>query len=100
MRVISVPEEPPPFRSVLVTRVNGELRAYWNVCRHLPIPLDGGTGVLEGGEEWTCQTHGARFRTLDGLCVAGPCEGARLYKILLKTSEGRVWGDLSRPESS
>ncbi len=67
--------------SVLVGRCDGEVRAYANVCRHRPFPLDqGGSGVMALDERHlVCHTHGALYRPDDGVCVEGPCEGAALY---------------------
>jgi nitrite reductase/ring-hydroxylating ferredoxin subunit len=68
--------------SVIVGRVDGRVRAYANVCRHYPFPLDqGGSGVMSpDGQLLLCHTHGALYRPDDGLCLEGPCEGARLFE--------------------
>lgn len=70
--------------TALIARVDGELRAYANVCRHKAIPLDarGGTalGVMtDDGASLLCDSHGAVYRPEDGLCTQGPCAGLRLY---------------------
>lgn len=75
--------------------------AYWNVCRHIPIPLDAGMGYLHPGPEWVCKTHGARFRATDGVCVEGPCEGLKLYTLDVHVQDGQLWasGDVPNPVS-
>ncbi|MFW6066706.1 MAG: Rieske (2Fe-2S) protein [Myxococcota bacterium] len=79
-------------REALVLRdQGGTVRAYLNLCKHLPIPLDGGSRRFLGrdGRHLECGTHGATYRIEDGLCVAGPCEGARLDAIRVEeTAEG------------
>lgn len=40
-----------------------------------------------------CNSHGARFRIADGLCVSGPCPGARLQRITLRIDNGRILAD-------
>ncbi len=87
VRIVPYPEGVPPKMSILVTRVEDGYRAYWNVCQHIPIPLDGGSGVLPPFAELTCLTHGAMYRKTDGLCVEGPCEGAHLEPVRLESSD-------------
>lgn len=40
-----------------------------------------------------CNSHGARFRVSDGLCVSGPCPGARLEPVTLRVEEGQILAD-------
>jgi nitrite reductase/ring-hydroxylating ferredoxin subunit len=78
----------PPKKSILVVRTPCGVRAYWNVCRHLPIPLDAGSGVVKTEAELlVCATHGARYEPDQGLCVSGPCRGALLEAVLLELDE-------------
>lgn len=90
-------EGPAPWRSVLLTRSGGELRAYWNVCRHLPVPLDGGVGRLPPGDRFVCLTHGASFRLDDGMCESGPCAGAALHALACGEGDDGAWVDLEIP---
>jgi nitrite reductase/ring-hydroxylating ferredoxin subunit len=86
----------PPYRSVIVVHSQEGLRAYWNVCRHLPIPLDLGAGrlPLQDGK-LVCETHGATYRPEDGRCVTGPCEGEDLQRIEVeRDADGYVYGIL------
>jgi nitrite reductase/ring-hydroxylating ferredoxin subunit len=92
-RVVPVPGA-PAWQTVVVTRAAGGWRGYWNLCRHLPIPLDAGLGRLPPGPELVCSTHGARFRARDGLCVAGPCAGKSLHHVRVEEREGVLWAHL------
>ena len=66
----------------LVVRDGARLRAYVNICKHIAIPLDAGTGdFLDDEGHLVCLTHGALYRISDGLCVAGPCEGESLDEV-------------------
>ena len=71
----------------------GQLFAYRNLCRHLPIPLDSGTGTFldDEGLHLVCVTHGATYRTEDGLCDGGPCKGTRLQRYDVREVDGAIW---------
>ena len=96
VRIVGIAYRTPPYRSVIVTRIGDSIGAYWNVCRHLPVPLDGGMGAIsqDGKGRWVCETHGARYRPEDGLCVEGPCRGERLTKIAVRVEDGMIVMDL------
>ena len=85
---------PEPYKSIVVLRHDEGVCAYWNVCRHLPVPLDGGAGEVEIDHEGhlVCQTHGARYRPHDGYCVEGPCPGDQLYPIEIVDEDGELFG--------
>jgi nitrite reductase/ring-hydroxylating ferredoxin subunit len=89
----------PPLlrtRSALVGRTAGKTRAFANVCRHQPLPLD----VTADPEEVTpgvraapmderrvhllCHSHGALYETTGGRCVMGPCEGEDLLPLAVE----------------
>lgn len=71
----------------------GEVYAYQNLCKHLPIPLDGGSGDFFAGDVDTlrCGTHGALYRVSDGFCTRGPCRGTFLRRHLVRELAGEVW---------
>ena len=73
----------------------GQVIVYENICRHLPISIDYGDGrfFTGDGKEIICQTHGAIYEPLSGLCTRGPCEGASLHKIHFEVRDGAVWID-------
>lgn len=71
----------------------GQVIVYENLCRHLPISIDYGDNrfFTGDGKEIICQTHGAIYEPLSGLCVRGPCEGASLFKVPFEERGGKVW---------
>lgn len=80
-----------PREALVVRDASGQVRAYRNLCRHLPVPLGvsvpGAPPVLREGH-LQCLTHGARYRLHDGLCVSGPCEGSALYALPIEIEAG------------
>lgn len=82
-------EEGTFARSALVGRINGEVRAYANLCRHLAIPLDMNDGwVMDSdGTELECHHHGARFALDTGECTFGPCFGKSLFAMTVVVDE-------------
>ena len=90
-----------PFEEegILVRLPEGEVRAYKNECRHLPMRLDD----REPRELWdssgrylVCSSHGARYQPSDGLCVGGPCEGSHLRPLPIEVQDGEVFLDTSK----
>ena len=70
---------------VVRERADADASAFENHCPHAggilwfpPVP---------GGQVLTCKAHGATFRPGDGLCVSGPCEGARLTPLPVRSCE-------------
>jgi nitrite reductase/ring-hydroxylating ferredoxin subunit len=92
-------EGPFDEEGILVKMGGGEVRAFKNECRHLPMPLDD----REPGDLWdphgrylVCNSHGARYNPDDGLCVAGPCEGSHLKALPIHVCDGEVYLDTSK----
>lgn len=82
-----------PRRGILIRDLDGSLRAYVNVCMHLPVPLS----FTEDGfwspdkRHLMCRTHGALYRPSDGYCVEGPCQGLSLDPLeVLVDESGQV----------
>jgi nitrite reductase/ring-hydroxylating ferredoxin subunit len=83
-----------PREAVVLRDPTGTVRAYVNRCRHLPIPLDGGSRrFLDEERRWLmCGTHGALFRKEDGYCFVGPCRGLSLFALAVEVDEsGTIW---------
>ncbi|MCA9657928.1 MAG: Rieske 2Fe-2S domain-containing protein [Myxococcales bacterium] len=81
-------------RSAFVLRLeDGTLRAYVNLCMHLPVPIDAGRGRYfdREGKHLLCRTHGAKYRPDDGYCVEGPCRGMSLERITVVEEGDDVW---------
>ena len=83
---VRIAEWPVRRREVLVLRDDsGKLRAFFNECRHVPIPLDSGGRKFTNSEGLLeCKTHGALYRRDDGECVSGPCMGSRLVPVVIE----------------
>lgn len=66
-----------------VVRSEGECHVYENRCRHLPLPLDCGDNQFftPDSHYLMCSSHGASYEPSTGLCVQGPCVGARLKTL-------------------
>jgi nitrite reductase/ring-hydroxylating ferredoxin subunit len=84
---------------ILLRLADGDVRAYKNECRHLPMALDS----REPKELWdhdhqhlVCNSHGALYRPHDGLCVRGPCKGSHLRQLPIAVRGGEVFLDTSQ----
>jgi nitrite reductase/ring-hydroxylating ferredoxin subunit len=76
-----------------LARYQGQLVAYENRCRHLPVSLDfySGNFFSPDGQSFICQNHNAIYEPLTGLCVRGPCEGQSLKALEIEVVDGDVW---------
>ena len=76
-----------------VANFKGDIVAYENLCRHLPITLDYGDGEFfsSDGSLFVCQTHGAMYHPKNGLCVEGPCSGASLHPLDIEVTGGEIY---------
>ena len=63
-----------------VVRQEGEVRGWIDRCPHagMPLALMPDRYLTREGDLILCASHGALFRPLDGVCVAGPCAGRAL----------------------
>jgi nitrite reductase/ring-hydroxylating ferredoxin subunit len=64
-----------------VVRKDGEVFGYLDRCPHNGFPLAPVTDqyLTRESDLILCGAHGALFRIGDGLCVGGPCSGAKLW---------------------
>ena len=71
---------------------DGAHRAYVNRCPHAGTPLDAWPNEFftEDGRHLICATHGAVFAPESGLCLEGPCPGARLEPLPLTREGGEL----------
>lgn len=84
-----VPDRGPAF----VVRWHGKVYGYLNQCAHVGGPIDFEGQVLErSGRFLMCARHGAIYEPDTGLCVGGPCKGARLIPLTVaEAADGSVW---------
>ncbi len=80
-------------REGFLARIGDQIVAYENVCRHLPLPLDFGDNHIftQDRQYFACQTHGAIYEPLTGLCLHGPCAGASLKPLRVSSENGELW---------
>lgn len=80
-------------RSAFVIRFEGQVRAYFNECAHVPVELDWLPGRFFDDERrlLVCATHGAMYDPLSGRCLAGPCAGAALRRLKVEERGGAVY---------
>ena len=73
----------------------GELHAYVNRCRHVPIPMDwvDNQFFAEEGRYLMCQTHNAYYEPASGECIAGPASacGKLLYRVPLEVTDDSIY---------
>jgi nitrite reductase/ring-hydroxylating ferredoxin subunit len=76
-----------------VARFQGKILAYENLCRHLPLTLDYADNRFfsTDGKHFVCQTHGALYEPITGLCVRGPCAGASLKPLPIELRNDSIW---------
>jgi nitrite reductase/ring-hydroxylating ferredoxin subunit len=69
-----------------IVNYNGQLFAYMNSCRHVPMTMDWVENQFlnEDGRYILCATHGAAYEPDTGECVFGPPCGQFLARIPLE----------------
>ena len=79
-------------REIVVVQTAHGAKAYRNSCPHQGIPLETFPDrfLTEARDLLICTGHGALFRVEDGVCVAGPCNGARLVEIPVTVADSVV----------
>ena len=78
--------------TIVLVRRGNRIAGFMNRCPHMGLPLDIKPDrlTLRGGDLVRCTHHGALFRTDDGMCIAGPCEGEGLEAAALRIADGVV----------
>ncbi len=71
----------------------GRVFGYENRCRHIPITIDYGDNrfFTGDGKSLVCQTHGAMYDPVTGLCFQGPCKGSSLFPLKVEVEDGNVY---------
>jgi nitrite reductase/ring-hydroxylating ferredoxin subunit len=80
-------------RDAFAVRFRGRVYAWVNSCRHQSLPLDFGDAHFfdERADALVCCHHGARYDPASGVCVDGPCEGARLTALAIEQRGNELW---------
>jgi nitrite reductase/ring-hydroxylating ferredoxin subunit len=93
VRVVHLSPDPlgRPREALVLIDQTRTPRAYLNLCRHLPVPLDAASRQFLAGGHLQCLTHGARYRLEDGLCVRGPCRGESLIALELRVIDRELF---------
>jgi nitrite reductase/ring-hydroxylating ferredoxin subunit len=80
-----------PLRGFVI-RTGEQVWGYVNRCPHAghPLNLAPHKFLTPGRELILCSSHGALFEPEQGLCIAGPCRGARLRQLPLRLTAGYV----------
>ena len=75
-----------------VVRQGDAVHGYVDRCTHMALPLAQQLDqYLTGdGSLIECSWHGALYRIDDGVCVGGPCVGARLRAWPVKVHDGMI----------
>ncbi|MEF8801879.1 MAG: Rieske 2Fe-2S domain-containing protein [Halolamina sp.] len=78
-------------REAILVRTDSDVTAWFNYCQHWrDVNLDRGDGATVRDGEVICGRHGATFGKTDGECTFGPCEGAILDELSVRTTGGDV----------
>jgi nitrite reductase/ring-hydroxylating ferredoxin subunit len=78
-----------------VVNFKGEVYAYVNRCRHVPMTMDWVDNQFfeESGCYLMCSTHNAYYEPDSGECIAGPptaC-GKYLYRVPIEIDDGELY---------
>lgn len=81
-------------REAVLIRTDDGVEAWFNYCQHWrDVTLDRGDGAMVRDGELVCGRHGATFEVDGGECTFGPCEGAVLDDLPVRTTAGGVFLD-------
>ena len=80
-------------QSIFAVKKDGQLYLYKNVCPHMGMPLNWVPDKFLTIDKSLiqCSVHGAQFNIENGLCVAGPCQRARLRPVNFSVKDGAVY---------
>jgi len=80
---------------IMLFQRDGQIHAYDNVCPHQGRPLNWGPDefLFSKDNHLVCAQHGASFELDTGLCIEGPCQGAKLRKVNIRIEDESVWLD-------
>jgi nitrite reductase/ring-hydroxylating ferredoxin subunit len=75
-----------------VVRRGQAVHGYVDRCAHMALPLAQQLDqyLTPDGTLIQCSWHGALYRVDDGVCVSGPCTGARLQPWPVTVTDGTI----------
>ena len=81
--------------SVLVVHYQGEVRAYRNLCVHMPRALDcEGSQVFDQAQGYLrCSMHGIVYSPEDGESLSDICRGKKLTAVRVREIEQHIYLD-------
>ena len=92
--LFTVEDEDGEEREAVLVDTDDGIRAWFNYCQHWrDVNLDTGDGAVIRDGELVCKRHGATFECDSGECTYGPCEGAVLEELAVRTTAGGVFLD-------
>lgn len=76
-----------------IVRFRGRVYAYLNLCAHVNLKLDQGTGQFfgPGAGALRCLNHGATFDPVTGRGLAGPARGRFLKWLAIREEGDDLW---------
>ncbi|MFK3973303.1 Rieske (2Fe-2S) protein [Pseudomonas sp. NPDC087358] len=82
----------PVPEALVIVRRGQKAWAYINRCPHFSVPLNYQPQIFctYRSAILMCAHHSAMFRFEDGLCVDGPCKGARLQSVPVRVERDLV----------
>jgi nitrite reductase/ring-hydroxylating ferredoxin subunit len=80
---------------LVVTRHQGSVRAWLNICPHQGRPLNWAPDrfLVDKHGQLVCAAHGAVFEPDQGICVSGPCLRAGLTPVNVVERNDKVYID-------
>lgn len=75
-----------------IVRTGDTVYGYVDRCAHMALPLAQQLDqyLTPDGTHIQCSWHGALYRIDDGVCVGGPCTGARLQPWPVTVTDGVI----------
>lgn len=79
-------------RPIFVVRHDRGVAAYFNVCPHARLPLNGEPDAFFDFSRsfLVCVNHGANFDAATGRCIRGPCKGENLKPLTVHLEDDRI----------
>ncbi len=73
------------------------ISAFLNRCPHTGAPLNWQPDQFLDFEQKhiLCSLHGALFRSQDGFCIAGPCQGQSLEPVPIRIEQNQIQIDFN-----